>query len=319
MKIVLTGSLSIDQIMNFDGLFESMIHKDKLDVLSISVLIQNLRRTRGGIAGNIAYSLSLLGEQPILYGSIGKEQKTYMRALARKGVNIDHVHYSDLPTATFSVITDKNNCQVGGFYPGAMGDASSLTLEPFADQDVLTVISAHDPAQMEVQIDACARMNKPLFFDVGQQVIILPESVLHKGVETAQLLILNDYEMGVLSKRIGKSVPEIIKSVKVCVITLGEKGSKIYAQDTNWEEQHTPAVAISGVVDPTGAGDAFRAGFLYGYVRDWPHTQSAQLGATLAAYAIEKVGTQEHKPSLAQIMKRYYNQYKEQINLKRAQ
>lgn len=319
MKILLTGSLSIDQIMNFDGLFESMIHKDKLDVLSISVLIQNLRRTRGGIAGNIAYSLALLGEQPILYGSIGKEQKTYMKFLARKGVNIDHVHYSDLPTATFSVITDKNNCQVGGFYPGAMGDAATLTLEPFANQDVLTVISAHDPAQMEVQIDACMRMQKPLCFDVGQQVIILPESVLHKGVEAAKLLILNEYEMGVLSSRIGKSIEEIIKNVDVCVITQGEKGSKMYAREANWQEQHTPAVAISGVVDPTGAGDAFRAGFLYGYVRNWPHTQSAQLGSTLAAYAIEQVGTQGHRPSLAQIAQRYYNQYKEKINIKKAQ
>lgn len=145
MEILLTGSLSVDQITNFDGLFEEKIQPDKLHILSISVLLKELKRTHGGIAGNIAYSLSLLGEKPILLASIGYDQAEYMDKLKKMGVNLEHLHYSKLPTATFSVITDRNDCQVGGFYPGAMSDTSTLKLQPFAKKDIFTVISAHDP------------------------------------------------------------------------------------------------------------------------------------------------------------------------------
>ncbi len=313
MRILLTGSLAVDQIMNFDGLFEDMIRPDKLHVLSLSVLVKELKHTRGGIAGNIAYSLALLGEQPILYASIGEDQRSYMAALADLGVDTQYVHYSKLPTATFSVITDKNDCQVGGFYPGAMGDAAQLSLKKVATKDILVVISAHDPLQMGVQISECRNLKQRLCFDIGQQVNSLPVEVLAQGLATAEILILNDYEMGMLAQRLNLSPAEIISQVPVCVITLGEQGSQIYIRTDAPQPQLVPAVKVTQVVDPTGAGDAFRAGFLYGYVRNWPVATCAQLGSTVAAYVVESYGTQTHSFTLAELKERYQATYQSSL------
>lgn len=169
---MLTGSLAVDRIMVFDGQFKDLIQPDKLHVLSIAPLVDKLQITRGGIAGNIAYSLALLGEKPTLFASIGSDGKEYINSLSRLGVDTSHVHFSELPTASFSVLTDKNDCQVGGFYPGAMSDATSLSLDQFANEEMLFVLSAHDPAQMAVQIDECTKLQKRMCFDIGQQVFV---------------------------------------------------------------------------------------------------------------------------------------------------
>lgn len=313
MQIVLCGSLSVDQIMTFDGLYEELIQPEKLHVLSIAPLVKNLRRTPGGIAGNIAYSLALLGEKPVLYSAIGQESISYMNDLEKIGVDVSQVYYSKIPTATFSVLTDKNDCQVGGFYPGAMGDSASLTIKKFKDADVLIVISAHDPKQMIIQAQECQRYGKRMVFDVGQQVLALSGEELQVGLDAAEILVVNDYEMGLLVKKTGLTQDEIIKKVRVCIVTLGEKGSVIYAEKNNWEPILVDAIRVSKVVDPTGAGDAFRAGFLYGYVRGWDLKKSAQLGSVVAAFAVEKHGTQEHSFTWKTIQKRYERQYAEKI------
>lgn len=306
MKIVLTGSLAVDQIMSFDGRFADLIQPEKLRVVSISVLIQELRRTRGGIAGNIAYSLALLGEKPVLFGSIGDDQKPYMNALSQMGVDTSLVHYSDKATATFTVLTDRDGCQVGGFYPGAMADAASLSLEQFKDEEILVVLSAHDPAQMKKQVQECKKLNKRLFYDVGQQAANIDGEDIKEGLEVTELLIVNDYEMGVLAKKTGLTEFKIREKVKNCVITLGEKGCLVY-EDGQAKEIHACEIAQLG--DPTGAGDAFRAGFLYGYLRNWSLTKSAQLGCVVGAYAVEKIGTQEHRFTQTELSERYQKCY----------
>jgi adenosine kinase len=237
-----------------------------------------------------------------------------MQALAELGVDTKHVHYSKLPTATFSVITDKNDCQVGGFYPGAMGDADQLSLKRFAEEDLLVVVSAHDPAQMGVQIAECKALQKRLCFDIGQQVSSLPVAVLTQGLAAAEILILNDYEMGMLAQRLNLSQAEIISQVPVCVITLGDQGSQIYTRSEDSQPQLVSAVKVTQVVDPTGAGDAFRAGFLYGYVRNWPVATCAQLGSTVAAYVVESYGTQTHHFTLAELKARYQATYHTSFN-----
>lgn len=312
MKILLTGSLAVDQIMNFDGLFSELIQPDKLDVLSLSVLIQRLQRTHGGIAGNISYSLALLGESPILYSSIGNDQKEYMVKLENAGVDISAVHYSNLPSATFTVLTDSKSCQVGGFYPGAMSDASSLTIEKFRDQDVFVVISAHDPAQMKQQVAECKTLNKRLFYDVGQQAANIDGQDIREGIEAAELLIVNEYEMGILIKRTGWSEEEIRQKVKTTVITLGENGCIVYAGENRNEYA---AVQVNAVANPTGAGDAFRAGFLYGYIREWELQRSAQLGAVVAAFAVEQMGTQEHMFTKKEVEQRYLASFQREFTL----
>ncbi|GIK83413.1 MAG: ribokinase [Patescibacteria group bacterium] len=312
MQLVISGSMSVDQIMIFGGTFESLIQPEKLHVLSIAPLVDKLKRTRGGTAGNIAYSLALLGEKPVLLASVGSESQEYIDDLQKIGVDTTYVHFSKLHTATFSVLTDKNNCQVGGFYPGAMSDATTLTLKKFENRDILMVISAHDPQGMATQISECKRLHKRFLFDPGQQSLILSKAVLQEGIKRAEIVIVNDYEMGLLVKRTGWSQKEIVGKLKVCIVTLGEKGSKIWVEG---KLKRVPAVILPAeeVVDPTGAGDAFRAGFLYGYVRDWEVATCAKLGSVIASFVVACHGTQEHSINWEQIKKRYEETYKESL------
>jgi adenosine kinase len=313
MKILLSGSLSIDQIMNFDGLFENLIQPDKLHVLSISTLVNDLKRTPGGTAGNIAYSLALLEEKPILYGSIGQESKSYINDLKEMGVNTDFVHFSNLPTATFNVLTDKNDCQVGGFYPGAMADADSLTINKFKDENIFVVISPHDPKQMVIQAQQSKKLGKRMFFDVGQQILALSKEDLLIGLDACELLIVNDYEMGMLVKKTELTQQDIIKQTKVTVITLGEKGSTVFAKENKYQPVTFTATKVKKVADPTGAGDSYRAGFIYGYIRNWDLKKTVQLASVTAAYAVEKQGTQEHHFTWEIIKKRYLENYQETL------
>ena len=236
MRIALTGSIAIDRIMVFPGKFSQVIQADKLHVLSLSVLINQLTDTRGGVAANIAYTLALLKVSPFLYGSIGKEAAIYIQDLAKMGVETRHVHFSDLPTATFTVMTDQDNCQIGGFYPGAMSDAASLNFEEF-ENDTFFVISPHDPEQMAVQARICKEKKYRMFYDVGQQATNISDEDISAGIDAAELLIVNDYEMGVLVQKTGWTQAQITSKVKTCVITLGEHGSKIFHQGK--EEQVT--------------------------------------------------------------------------------
>ena len=303
MQLVLTGSIAIDRIMLFPDKFANVIQPDKLHVLSISVLLKELKETWGGIATNIAYTLSLLGEQPVLLGSVGRDEasRQYIQTFAVRGVDVSHVHYSQLPTATFTVMTDQADCQIGGFYPGAMSDAVSLSLAAFPKLNTFVVLSPHDPTQMARQVAECAEHGLRLFYDIGQQVVNVSAEDLQAGVAAAELLILNDYEMGTLAKKTGWGEVEICQKVKVCVVTLGEKGCVIRAHG---QELSVPAAKIEKLVDPTGAGDAFRAGFLYGYVRGWEPLSCAQLGATAAAYDVEQLGAQTHHFTRNDIVRR---------------
>lgn len=306
MKLILSGSIAIDRIMLYNGRFADVIKPDKLHVLSLSVLLEELRETHGGVAANIAYTLSLLGEQPVLYGSVGTNAREYMELLSARGIDTSLVHYSKLPTASFSVITDTADCQVGGFYPGAMGDCESLTIKEFADQDVFVVISPHDPAQMSVQVEECKELGKPYFYDVGQQVSNLSGKDVKAGIDGAKLLIVNDYEMGVIEEKTGWQEAEVFSRVETVVITLGEKGSAVWHQGKETTVSSLPRIKVK---DPTGAGDAYRAGFLYGYTRGADPEQCAQLGSVAAAFAIESHGTQEHFFTRDQFKERYKKQY----------
>ncbi len=292
-SLILAGSIAFDRIMVYPGKFAEIIQPDKLHVLSVSVLLSDLQESRGGVSANIAYTLALLGEKPILYGAVGDNARAYMAALAELGVQTQHVYYSKLATATFTVMTDQADCQVGGFYPGAMSDGEQLCLTHFKDQHPLVVISPHDPAQMARQVAEAQKLGMRMVYDIGQQVSNVSVEDLKAGLAAAEVLIVNDYEMGVLVQRTGLSKTDIIGRLKVCIITLGENGSEVYLAGQT-QPTAIPVVPVAKVVDPTGAGDAFRAGFLYGYLRDWSPIKAAQLGATTAAYAVEKMGTQNH-------------------------
>lgn len=312
-RLILCGSIALDRIMNFSGKYRDLIKPDKLHVLSLSVLLDKLEETPGGGGANIAYDVAQLGERPVLLGSVGPDASAYLERLSNAGIDTGHVHVSQLPTASFNVMTDSEDSQVGGFYPGAMADADSLTLQPWTGQDVLVCVSAHDPAAMAAQVKECADNGFRLMYDPGQQVSNSPAADLKAGVEAAEVLAVNDYELSVLCDKTGITAEALKKQVPVIIITLGKDGSVIEGSKVP-EPLKIAASKPSEVVDPTGAGDAYRAGFLYGYLRQWPLRDSAQLGAVTASYVIEHHGTQPQL-SIEAITRRYQETFNQEIHL----
>ncbi len=310
--VVISGSIAIDRIMHFAGRYADHLHPGKLDALSISIFLDELKDTHGGVGANIAYSLALLGDEPFLVGSVGSDATAYMEKLAHMGVNITHVYESKLPTAAFNVITDADQNQVGGFYPGAMFDSDALTFAPWKDESPIVVVAPHDPKAMRRQVKECAKWSLRLCYDIGQQVSNLDGSDMREGVEAAELLILNDYEMTVLSKKAGLSIEAIKNTVPIVITTLGKNGSIIEGTKV-LKPIHIGIAKPKRVADPTGAGDAFRSGLLYGYARDWPLKDCAQLGAVCATFAIESMGTQAHKFTPEQVMRRYQSAFEEDL------
>jgi adenosine kinase len=202
------------------------------------------------------------------------------------------------------VITDSDENQVGGFYPGAMFDAESLSFEPWKSAGAICVVSPHDPVAMRRQVAECAKWSLRLCYDVGQQVSNLGAEDLAAGVAAAEVLILNEYEMAGLAKKIGQSVAKIKAQVPVVVVTLGRDGSVIEGAAVK-EPMRIGVVKPARVADPTGAGDAYRAGFLYALARGWEWEACGQLGATCATFAIETMGTQGHDFTFNEVAIRY--------------
>jgi adenosine kinase len=311
-KLVICGSIAIDRIMNFTGRYRDLIKPDKLHVLSISPLLDKLENSPGGVGANIAYNLAQLGESPILLGSVGKDAMDYLKKLQGLGIDTSHVHISDLPTASFNVITDSDNNQVGGFYQGAMSDSSLLTFAPWKGQQVLAMVSAHNPEAMNSQVEECLEYGLPLVYDPGQQVSD-PKTDLVNGIKAASILMVNDYEMGQLCERVSMTPDSLKSSIPIVITTLGKSGSVIEGQKLPSPLQ-IPIATPDQVVDPTGAGDAYRAGFLYGYLRQWDLRVCGQLGATVASFIIEHHGTQ-HTFTPKDIKKRYLSNFNEEVTL----
>lgn len=307
-NLVFTGSISIDRIMNFGGHYKDLIQPDQLHVLSLSILIDKLTNSRGGVAANIAYNLALLGESPILLGSIGSDAGEYLDSLRASGIDTSHVHVSDLPTATYTVLTDADDNQVGGFYPGAMSDTASLTLSPWYNTKTLVIISANDPLAMDRLVKECIQHKLDYAYDVGQQVTNITVDQMKLGIEHASLLMVNDYELGTLVGRTGYSQAQINQMVPIVVTTLGASGTVITGSLVK-EAITVPAVANVKVVDPTGAGDCYRAGFLYGHLRGLPLTTCAQLGSVTSTYTISLRGTQTHTFTLRDIKQQLLKHY----------
>lgn len=309
-KLILTGSVAIDRIMSFSGSYADHIHPEKLDRLSVSIFLDEVADSYGGVAANIAYGLALLGDEPVLLGSVGPDAVVYMEKLARYGVNITHIFESTLPTATFNVITDGNQNQIGGFYPGAMFDSDSLSLQPWAGQNILVVVSPHDPKMMRKQVEQCAEFGLRLCYDIGQQVSNTHADDMRAGVDAAEIIIVNDYELAVLAKKTGYNIDTIKQRVPVVITTFGPNGSRI--EGAKVASPIDIGVAMpKQLVDPTGAGDAYRAGFLYGYVRGWDLRVCGQLGATCASFTLEQNGTQNHNWTRQSLMERYKGAFNE--------
>ena len=307
MRIVVTGSLAYDYIMNFPGYFKDHILPDKVHMLSVSFLVDSMRRMRGGVAGNIAYTLALLGERPLVVATAGQDFGEYRAWMQHQGLDAAGIKLIDDEfTASCFINTDKSNNQIVAFYTGAMAQSKHLSLLEFGlgAQD-LVIISPTDPEAMSRYAEECRTHGIPFLFDPGKQTPRLDSEQILAGLTGASVLVGNDYEFGMMAQKTGKSEAELIASAPLTVVTRGEQGSTIYTSQTNGQGLHIPVASIADVIDPTGAGDAYLGGLVFGLARQFPLEVTGRVAALAAAYAIEHRGGQEHTYTLATFAERY--------------
>ncbi len=307
MRIVVTGSLAYDYIMNFPGDFKDHVLPDKAHVLTVSFLVDSMRRLRGGVAGNVAYSLALLGERPLVVASAGQDFGEYREWMERQGVDVSGIaEIEDDFTASCFINTDMANNQLVAFYPGAMARAKDLSLVDLGlGADDLVVISPTDPEAMSRYADECRSLDVPFLFDPGKQTPRLSGEQILAGLDGASVLISNDYEFAMMAQKTGRSEEELISSTLLTVVTRGKEGSTIYANEADGGEVEIPIAPIADVVDPTGAGDAYISGLVFGLARGFPLEVVGRVAALTAAYAIEQRGCQEHGFTPAEFAERY--------------
>jgi adenosine kinase len=276
-------------------------------MLSVSFLVDSMRRMRGGVAGNIAYSLALLGERPLVVGSAGQDFREYREWIERQGVDTSGVvEIEDEFTASCFINTDKANNQIVAFYAGAMGESKNLSLLDLGlGADDFVVISPTDPEAMIRYADECRQLGVPFMFDPGKQTPRLEGEHILAGLDGASVLIGNDYEFGMMARKTGRTEEELIESAPLTVVTRGEKGSTIYSNEPDGQEVEIPIAPITELADPTGAGDAYIAGMVFGLARDFPLPVAGRVAALTAAYAVEQRGCQEHHFTPADFAERY--------------
>jgi len=303
MDILLTGSVAYDYLMTFPGLFKEQILPERLEKISLSFLVDSMSRQRGGIAPNIAYTMALLGEHPRVMATVGEDFAEYRSWLESKGVDATLMQVvPDLYTASFFATTDQSNAQIASFYPGAMGVAARQSLTDVRPRPDLVIVSPNAPEAMTKFAAECRDLKIPYLYDPSQQILRLEGPELARDMEGAHFLFVNDYEFGLISKKTGMDLEQMLKHVDVIVVTRGAEGSSIYADG---KEYNIPVVPEVQIVDPTGVGDAFRGGFLAGYARGWNWELCGQIGSLAATYCLEKKGTQNHGFSCAEFITRF--------------
>ena len=304
MSVYISGSLAYDRIMTFPGNFHEHILIDKLHSINISFMVDGMEERRGGCAGNIAYSLSLLGEKPVILSAGGRDFDPYAVALEKLGLPLDGIRRrDDIFTAQAYITTDLNSNQITGFYPGAMSEPCGYK---FPDLDAETDFAIISPGNLEDM------RNLPAFYkehglryiyDPGQQLPVLSGDDLLKAIEGSFACITNDYELELICNATGKSEDELLGRTLWLVTTMGGKGARVRGADGT--EMHIEPAPVQRVVDPTGAGDAHRAGLLKGLICGLSLPEAARLGSVSASFAVEKMGTQEHNYSMAEFRQRY--------------
>ena len=308
MRIIVTGSIAYDYVMVFPGHFQDHILPEKMHVLSVSFLVDSMKRLRGGTAPNIAYNLALLGQKPEVVGTVGQDFAEYRAWLDSKGVVTDGIKVIDDDfTASCFINTDLRHNQITAFYPGAMSKASTLTLEGMGlSKSDLVLIAPNDPAAMAGHAEECTRLGIPYLYDPSMQAPRMTGVELEAGFKGAKVLTGNDYEFGMMAEKLGITEDQLRRRVPITVMTKGEAGALITVEGTEYE---IPPASPTAVVDPTGAGDAYRAGLVTGMARGFSWPVIGRLGALTAVYAIEQTGTQHHYYSLPEFVDRYRSNF----------
>ncbi len=291
-RVIVSASLAYDYIMSFPGSFKDHILPDKAHVLSVSFLVDSLRRQRGGVGGNIAYNLALLGEPAAVVGAAGPDFAEYRAIFDGLGIDTQLVpEVADQLTAYAFMMTDLAGNQIAAFYPGALDRASDVDTIEAASRAVLGLVGATAPDAMRRHAAEIAGSGCRLVYDPSQQVVALPAEDIKAGVDAAWAVIGNDYELAMIAQKTGLTVDAIAERVSLVAVTFGEQGSELRQ---GGEIVKIPAAPPDPLADPTGGGDAYRAGLLKGLLLGLELPVVGRMAALVATYAIERHGTQEH-------------------------
>lgn len=310
MKII-TGTIAYDYIMDFPGAFSDHILPDQIHKINLSFIVNKFARRRGGTAGNVSYSLNLLKTPHLLFSFAGKDFSEYKTAFEKFGIRLDGVKIDRKNyTSTGFAMTDKGNNQIWGYFYGASDKIPTLKLESVATKNDFVLIGPSGAKGSMSFINQCIKKNIPYMFDPGFILTQVNDGDLAIGVSHAKYIIGNDYEIDLMQHRI-KNWDKILKS-RVVIKTLGSKGSIVY--DHGKKIKILP-VEVKKPVDPTGAGDAWRAGFIAGLERNFDIKTSSQMGSVASSYAVETYGTQEHSYSIEEFNNRYRHTYKNLLDL----
>ena len=313
LTFAITGSIATDHLMRFPGKFTDSLVADKLDHVSLSFLVDDLQIRRGGVAANISFGMGKMGLRPILVGAVGKDFADYRSWLERHGVDCESILISEEQhTARFVCTTDEMQNQIASFYPGAMSESIQIELGPIVDRlgkiDYVFV-GPNDPDAMLRHTEEAKFRNIPFIADPSQQLARMEGEEIKQLIDGAAYLFTNEYESSLIKKKCGYSGEDLVQRVGTVVTTLGAKGAKV-------EKKGEPTVEVicpqeNAKVDPTGVGDAFRAGFMSAMSWGVGSEISAQVGSLLATYTIETIGTQEYSFETDEFLNRFRDTYGE--------
>jgi adenosine kinase len=310
MASLICGSIAYDTIMSFEGRFAEQILPEQIHILNVAFLVPNMRREFGGCAGNIAYNLKLLRGEPIIMATVGGDAGPYLAQLSKYGISMDFVR--EIPeafTAQAMITTDRDNNQITAFHPGAMSEShlnhvqtAAIALQSTPKAIRLGIVAPDGRDGMLIHAQQFVDTKIPFIFDPGQGLPMFDSNDLNTFIEQATYIAVNDYEGEMLSHKTGLPLLEIAKRVKALIVTKGIQGSEIYVDG---QVIHIPVVSVDKPIDPTGCGDAFRAGLLYGIENQLDMETTGRLGSLMGALKIACQGPQNHTPSFELIQELY--------------
>ncbi len=311
MSVLVSGSLAYDHIMDFPGLFKDHFMPEKLHNINVSFNIESHAEHFGGTGGNIAYTLALLGEKASIIAAVGDDFDRYKQHLDSAGVDTSRIRIEPkLETAFAYIITDKGDNQIAAFHPGASKEAYASDIP--IEKDTIAIIAPGSLADMREFPEKFRKSGIRFMFDPGQVIPALTGAELINGMTGSHTVFANDYEFSLIELKTGLKIDDVVKLTKNLVITLGAQGSRLI---TSSGEKRVSAVPASTVSDPTGAGDAYRAGYIKGMILDLSAPQSAQIGSLCATYCVGSVGTQRHNFSLDEFKQKYEIAYGESLKI----
>lgn len=311
MKTVITGSLAYDTIMVFEDQFKNHILPEQTHILNVAFLVPQLTRHLGGCAGNISYTLKMLGGDPVLLATVGEDFGAYASWLDQQGISRQHVMQVDNTyTAQCFITTDMDNNQITAFHPGAMNESHLNKVTDVVGAELAIL----GPDGRQGMLEHAAQFSEagiPFIFDPGQGLPMFDGDDVMQFLDQASYAVVNDYESQLMLQKTGLSLQELAKKVDALIVTRGGKGSDVYVDD---EVMHIAAAPISAAADPTGCGDAYRAGLLFGLAKQLDWKTCAQLGSVCGAIKIERSGTQNHRFTLEEFAQRYQQAYDESFS-----